>query len=71
MGKRFSREDALVLRQQGCSYEDIAEQLGCSVSWVKVELRGVERGKNRVQVDGTKIKAIEILKKALGELEAL
>ena len=68
---KYSKDQAMLWREQGMSYTEISEMMGCSDAWVKKALCGVPKGKNRVAVDGTKLKAIEILKKALGELESL
>lgn len=61
---------ALMLREQGLSYKEIAMQLGCSESWCKKELRGVEKGEWAVNNE-TKIAAIAILRDALLRLESL
>lgn len=39
--KRIDEELAKELRLQGMKYEDIAKQIGCSVGWCKVNLKGV------------------------------
>lgn len=65
---------AVQLRQDGLTYPEIAELLGCSLGWCKVNLNGVLRGSpvvERVKVDATKEAAIEILKAALARLEGL
>lgn len=61
---------ALALREQGLPYKEIAAQLGCSESWCKKELRGVEKGAWAVDNE-TKVAAIAILKDALSRLESL
>lgn len=68
---KFSKEEALLYRAQGMTYPEIAQVMGCSEAWVKKTLQGQPKGNNRVAVDGTKIKAIEILEKALAELRGL
>lgn len=68
--KKFSREDALALREQGYSHKQISVALGCSKAWVAKELRGVEKGEG-MAVDGTKVRAIEILEEALARIRSL
>lgn len=61
--------EAINLRTQGLQYSEIAQQLGCSEAWCKINLKGVEKGV-REQTDGTaeRLRAIGILEKALQEL---
>jgi orotate phosphoribosyltransferase-like protein len=70
---KFSRQQAVELRQQGMSYKQIATELGCSEAWCCKELVGVEKG---VYVDNTdplqvKAEAIRILQDALTELRKI
>lgn len=68
--KKFSREEAIALRQQGYSHKQISVALGCSQAWVAKELMGVEKGEG-MQVDGTKVQAIAILEDALERIRKL
>jgi predicted transcriptional regulator len=68
---KFDVEQAKHLRQQGHTYTEVAELMGCSLPWVKQHLRGVTKGSNKVFVDATKLEAIKILKEALKKLEEL
>lgn len=68
--KKFSRDQALELRKQGYSHKQISVELGCSQAWVAKELMGVEKGEG-MQVDGTKVQAIEILEEALEKIRKL
>lgn len=68
--KKFSREEAVALRQQGYSHKQISVALGCSQAWVAKELMGVEKGEG-MQVDGTKVQAIAILEDALERIRKL
>lgn len=68
---KYNKDQAMLWREQGMSYSEISEMMGCSEAWVKKALCGIPKGKNRVAVDGTKLRAVEILKKALAELESL
>lgn len=60
------------LRSEGLQYSEIAQQLGCSESWCKLYLKGVQKGE-RVETDGAamKLRAICILEKALDELRGI
>lgn len=42
--KKFSRDEAVALRQQGMGYAEISTQLGCSYAWCAKALRGVDKG---------------------------
>lgn len=68
---KFSKEKALHLREQGLTFKEISEVMGCSKEWVNKALVGVEKGNQRVAVDDTKIKAIEILTEALRKVNEL
>lgn len=68
---KFSKEKALHLREQGLTFKEISEVMGCSKEWVNKALVGVEKGSQRVAVDDTKIKAIEILTEALRKVKEL
>lgn len=68
--KKFSREEAIALRAQGYSHKQISIALGCSKAWVAKELMGVEKGEG-MAVDGTKVRAIEILEEALARIRSL
>jgi predicted transcriptional regulator len=68
--KKFSREEALALREQGYSHKQISVALGCSKAWVAKELMGVEKGEG-MAVDGTKVQAIAILEEALAKIRSL
>lgn len=68
---KFSKEKALHLREQGLTFKEISEVMGCSKEWVNKTLVGVAKGSQRVAVDGTKIKAIEMVKDLLKKLEAM
>lgn len=68
--QKFSVEEATVLREQGHSNESIASVMGCSVHWCVKNLKGVKRGAGS-SVDGTKLKAIEILEEALEKVRSL
>lgn len=68
---KFSKEKALHLREQGLTFKEISEVMGCSKEWVNKTLVGVEKGSQRVAVDDTKIKAIEILTEALRKVNEL
>lgn len=61
---------ALMLREQGLSYKEIAAQVGCSESWCKKELKDIGKGCWAVDND-TKVAAIAILRDALSRLESL
>lgn len=68
--KKYSREEALLLREQGYSHKQISVAMGCSQAWVAKELMGVEKGEG-LSVDGTKMRAIKILEDALAKVRAL
>lgn len=38
-----NKEKAKELRLQGCTYKEIAEELGCSIVWCKVNLKDVQK----------------------------
>jgi len=61
---------AVMLRFQGLSYKEIAKQLGCSESWCKANLAGVDKAEFLID-NGTKYAAVAILRDALARLEAL
>jgi len=43
------KQKAIKLRENGCTYTQISEQLGCSVDWCKRNLKGVK--KNTTEID--------------------
>lgn len=69
--KIFSREEALKLRNRGLTHQEISDIMGTSKAWVAKEIAGVPKGVERVAVDDTKIKAIDMVKELLKKLEAL
>lgn len=68
---KFSKDEAVKYREQGFSFQEIADLMGASIPWVSKALRGVPRGQKRVAVDGTRLKAIAILTEALRQVKAL
>lgn len=68
--------EATKLREEGHSYEEIAQLMGCSVSWCKRYLKDVERGvstttgKPSTRQDA-KLEAIAILEDALRRVRAI
>jgi predicted transcriptional regulator len=37
------KQQAIALRQQGCTHQEIADKLGCSVAWCKANLKGIRK----------------------------
>ena len=68
---KFNKEAAVQYRQQGMTHKQISEVMGCSVDWVNKAVVGVVRGDNRVDVDNTKLKAIQMVKELLKQLEEM
>lgn len=69
-----NKQLAIDLRQRGLTYEEIADQLGCSFAWCAKNLPKIQKGElkiERVVVDGTKQSAIEILEDALKKVREL
>ena len=44
MPKHIDKQQAIILREQGKSYQEIAQQLGCSIPWCKANLKHVPKG---------------------------
>lgn len=64
--------EAINLRTQGLSYSEIAQQLGCSEAWCKINLKGVEKGvREHTDATATRLKAISILEKALQDIREI
>lgn len=66
------RVKAIVLREQGFQYSEIAKQLGCSETWCKKNLKDVIKGEN-LETDGKaeRLRAIDILEEALMKLRGI
>lgn len=65
-----NRKLAEALRMQGFSYKEIANQVGCSESWCKQNLKGVSLCSQGLDNE-TKRAAMAILLMALYQLENL
>lgn len=68
---KYSKEQAMNLRVGGMSYTEVAENMGCSLAWVKKALRGTPRGSIKIPVDSTRLEAIRILEEALEKVRGL
>jgi cyanate lyase len=69
-----NKELAVSLRKRGLTYDEIADQLGCSFGWCAKNLAGVKKdfgAEHPKQSEVTKDAAIAILKDALARLEKL
>ena len=58
----FDKEKAKELRKQGKTYQQISEELGCSISWCKANLNG-----NRVLKDLSNKELLEEIRKLVDE----
>lgn len=48
--KTVDKEKAKTLRQMGLNYQDIANEIGCSLDWCKRNLKGVPKGSKEDQL---------------------
>jgi DNA-binding Lrp family transcriptional regulator len=64
--RKFDIEEAKRMRQEGMSFAEISQQLGCSVAWCSKELRNVEKGS--IKRDEFKV---EFKKEVIAQLQDL
>ena len=74
--RKINFERAVLLRQQGFSYKNIAQQLGCSEAWCAKELKGVEKGEfldeRGIQIkQDLKEETLKILEAAMTQIRGL
>ena len=46
----IDKQQAITLRQQGCTYNEIANTIGCSVDWCKRNLKEVKKNTNEADI---------------------
>lgn len=54
-------ERAITLRKRGLSFEEVAQEMGCSLSWCKKRLRGVKKEKASILDESGYRKGVEDL----------